>query len=294
VRAHIRKDAIIMKTSPLGLVLLSASISLAGCAFDGTTDPIDSPVADAPNAGGTTDGEPDTDTMPSVPGKDDSAGAPTAAARPTFEVFRSSGSFYFHLTAANHEVMLASEGYETRMGALGGVLAVLDDGGDLSSYDIREATNGQFYFNIEAGNHEIIATSELYTTRSNAVRAAETVVAIIGDYVAFLNARTGARFELFEGGAGHYFRLYAANGEIVMGSEAYSSAAAALNGAFAVADYGLDAANYEVVDGAHGSYFNLRATNGEIIGTSEMYASRGNAVRGVDDIIALLADIEIL
>lgn len=32
-------------------------------------------------------------------------------------------------------------------------------------YVVKQAKDGQFYFNLKAGNHEIIASSEMYTTK---------------------------------------------------------------------------------------------------------------------------------
>lgn len=35
-------------------------------------------------------------------------------------------------------------------------------------FEINRARNGEFYFNLIARNHEIVATSETYTTKQNA------------------------------------------------------------------------------------------------------------------------------
>ena len=37
-----------------------------------------------------------------------------------------------------------------------------------SYYDLKKASDGQFMFNLKAPNHEVIATSERYTTKSAA------------------------------------------------------------------------------------------------------------------------------
>jgi len=47
------------------------------------------------------------------------------SARASFDVFEgANGLTYFHLNAANHEIILASQGYKSRTGALAGVLAL--------------------------------------------------------------------------------------------------------------------------------------------------------------------------
>lgn len=40
---------------------------------------------------------------------------------------------------------------------------------------IRKSVNNQYYFNLYAVNHEIIATSEMYTTKSNCKNGIESV-----------------------------------------------------------------------------------------------------------------------
>lgn len=40
--------------------------------------------------------------------------------------------------------------------------------------DIKRSRAGQWFFSVRAGNHEIIDTSEAYTRRYSAIRAAKT------------------------------------------------------------------------------------------------------------------------
>jgi Uncharacterized conserved protein len=40
---------------------------------------------------------------------------------------------------------------------------------------LRRSSDGQFYFNLEAPNDEVIATSEMYTTKSAAKSGIESV-----------------------------------------------------------------------------------------------------------------------
>lgn len=42
-------------------------------------------------------------------------------------------------------------------------------------FTIRKASNGQFYFNLEASNDEVIATSEMYVTKAGALAGIEAV-----------------------------------------------------------------------------------------------------------------------
>lgn len=223
--------------------------------------------------------------------------AEAVSGRPYFNLLQASnGDYYFNLRAANHEVILQSQGYGARASALNGVLSVMDNGENAARFDLREAANGEFYFNLKSRNGRVIATSETYVTQSGADRGVLGVMRNVGEYLDFLADRAGARFDVFSGADGRfYFNLHAANGEIVLSSQGYSSESSALSATFSVADNGVDAGRYEVRESADGQfYFVLKAANGRVIGTSEMYTTRYSAERSIDGIAALLPEVELL
>jgi uncharacterized protein YegP (UPF0339 family) len=74
------------------------------------------------------------------------------------------GEFYFHLKASNGQIILASEMYERKASAENGIASVKKNAPDDSRYERKDTKNGQFMFNLKAANHEIIGTSETYTT----------------------------------------------------------------------------------------------------------------------------------
>ena|SRR5581483_1507936 len=91
-----------------------------------------------------------------------------------------------------------------------------------SKYELRKSTNGQFYFNLKAGNGEKILTSETYKTKSGAEGGIESVRK---------NAPTDSLYERKTSTSGQpYFVLKAANGEQIGRSETYSSTSAMENG----------------------------------------------------------------
>ena len=86
----------------------------------------------------------------------------------------------------------------------------------------RNAAGGQFMFNLKAGNHEIILSSERYTTKA----AAENGIASVKT-----NAPNDAQFQRKTAKDGSpYFVLVAANGQTIGKSEMYSSPSAMENG----------------------------------------------------------------
>lgn len=76
------------------------------------------------------------------------------------------GQTYFVLKAGNNETILKSEMYKAKASAENGIASVQKNSPQDGRYDRKVATNGQFHFNLKAGNHEIIGQSELYTTES--------------------------------------------------------------------------------------------------------------------------------
>jgi uncharacterized protein YegP (UPF0339 family) len=210
-----------------------------------------------------------------------------------FQTFKGAdGQYYFHLVAGNSEKVLQSEGYTTLSSAKKGVASVKTNAVNSKNYKLLQAESGDWYFNLVAKNGEIIGTSELYRTKTIANKAISTVKAlVIKDLRTEAAATGGAKFSTFKGlDSKTYFHLQAANGEIVLQSEAYSSKSAALTGVESVRTNGRDAEAYEIVDSDNGqSFFHLVAANGEIIGVSEMYASHASAEAAVESLSALIA-----
>jgi hypothetical protein len=100
-------------------------------------------------------------------------------------------------------------------------------------FEIKRATDGQFYFNLKAQNGEIILTSEMYTTKANMHNGITAVMT---------NALLDQRFERKTSKSGEpYFVLKAANGEPIGVSEMYSSPSAMEHGVESVKQHAPDA-----------------------------------------------------
>ncbi len=201
------------------------------------------------------------------------------------------GQFYFSLKSANHKIVLQSEGYKSRSGAENGIASVQNNAVYAEQFNVLEAESGENYFVLKAKNNEIIGVSEMYASKSNAERGAETVDRLVTELNRFEAAENGgAAFDVFvaENDA-YYFNLEAKNGEIVLSSEGYVAKAGALNGIESVRNNGGDVEQYEIREAANGEfYFVLKANNGEIIGVSETYVSKSNATRGLEGVSELI------
>lgn len=75
---------------------------------------------------------------------------------------RKNGEVQFNLKAGNGQTILASEGYTTKAACLNGIESVKKNSQDDGRFDRLEAKNGKPYFNLKAGNGQIIGTSEMY------------------------------------------------------------------------------------------------------------------------------------
>jgi uncharacterized protein YegP (UPF0339 family) len=74
----------------------------------------------------------------------------------------SNGKFFFNLKASNGQTILSSEMYDSKSGAENGIASVKKNAGDDARYERRNATNGDPFFVLKAGNGEVIGRSEMY------------------------------------------------------------------------------------------------------------------------------------
>ncbi len=102
-----------------------------------------------------------------------------------------------------------------------------------AKFQLKQGAGRQFFFNLKAGNGEVILTSELYADKPSAVDGIQSVKA---------NAGMDIRYERRNTRNGHtFFVLTAANGETIGKSELYSSPSAVENGIMSVKKNALGA-----------------------------------------------------
>jgi len=107
-----------------------------------------------------------------------------APGRESFEVFTGEdGQEYFHLRAANGEIVLSSAGYDVRAGALAGIESVREAGREAASYTVFETHDGQYSFNLVAANGEPVGRGESYVSKANAERGVSAVIALLAGQV---------------------------------------------------------------------------------------------------------------
>lgn len=100
------------------------------------------------------------------------------------------------------------------------------------------------------------------------------------------------KFVVFTGKDGqHYFKLKAANGEVIFSGEGYKTRKSCLNGIESVRKNSQDEKRFEVRTAKDGrGYFILKAANGQEIGRSQMYKSDSGCRNGKKSVASNAAD----
>ena len=121
----------------------------------------------------------------------------------------------------------------------------------MGKFVVKETKTG-IKFDLKAGNGEVIATSEVYTTKAACIKGIESVkknaaVAAVEDQTTEGYAtEKNPKFEVYTDKAGEFrFRLKATNGQIIATGEGYKSKSGCMNGIESVKK---NAADSEVVD----------------------------------------------
>ena len=108
----------------------------------------------------------------------------------------------------------------------------------MGKFEIKIRKDGEFQFNLKAGNGEIILTSEGYTTKAACLNGIESVKK---------NSADDSKFEVLEAKNGKlYFRLKAGNGQVIGASQMYASKETAKKGIASVKRNAPDAAIVEL------------------------------------------------
>ncbi|WP_414500494.1 MULTISPECIES: YegP family protein [unclassified Zymobacter] len=94
-----------------------------------------------------------------------------------FEIYKSSeGQFRFRLKVTNNgEIILASEAYTQKVNCKKGIESVKKNAPEDTRYARKENKAGKWYFVLKAGNHEVIGTSQAYSSEAACKKGIESV-----------------------------------------------------------------------------------------------------------------------
>jgi len=120
----------------------------------------------------------------------------------------------------------------------------------MGKFVISANKNGGYHFNLKAGNGEVIAVSETYSSLDSCKNGIESVrkncgAAVEDQTVSNYQQVKNPKFEIYADKKGEFrFRLRAANGEPILASEGYTAKASCKNG---IASVGKNAPDADVV-----------------------------------------------
>ena len=237
--------------------------------------------------------------------EESAAAVPTNDSKYTgkYEVFPEAGLFKYRLKASNGEILIVSQGYTTKAGAIsgidtlkrnviGGIQEIYTDKSDFSQFRIMTSTGAR-----------LVAAGEFYETEKKAQSAFESVKRFANtDKIVELNElpkkemreevvvlkkldeNANGKYEVYSEGKLWFFLLKASNGEVLMESQGYSSKSGALSGLDNVKK-ALIAGNFRVSRDKQDRYmFTLYATNNQALVTGHTYPSKDNCLAAVDSV----------
>ncbi|KPE51184.1 YegP family protein [Chryseobacterium indologenes] len=79
---------------------------------------------------------------------------------------RADHDFQFSLKAGNGQIILTSQGYASKASCQNGIESVKIHSQDDSKYERNIAKDRRSYFNLKAGNGQIIGTSQMYESEN--------------------------------------------------------------------------------------------------------------------------------
>lgn len=93
-----------------------------------------------------------------------------------FELKKSGEKYHFVLKAGNGQVILSSQMYASKSGAMNGIESVKKNCGDENCWERKTAANGKFHFNIKSTNGQIIGSSQMYAAESGMNNGIESIM----------------------------------------------------------------------------------------------------------------------
>ncbi len=88
----------------------------------------------------------------------------------------SDGQYMFNLLAGNGQVILTSELYTNKAGALNGIESVKKNAANADMFERREAKDERPYFILKAGNGQEIGRSQMYAAIDGMENGIESVM----------------------------------------------------------------------------------------------------------------------
>lgn len=213
------------------------------------------------------------------------------------------GEYMSKLSAMNGEVMLSSEIYTTEDGARNGI-ETISKAIETGDFIIYQDKSKAYYYKLKNAANRFLCAGEIYKTKDQCLKAVESVKRIYKDaiivdelvegdkYIDYVPEKD-PKYEVkkgFEGkwkieqdDDGRYFaKLYASNGQVMLGTEGVASKKTAITAMENVKKYAADG-NFVIDRDKFGRfYFKLRNAQKSVVCIGEAYDSLDNCVSALE------------
>ena len=196
------------------------------------------------------------------------------------------------LSALNGEVMLSSETYTTEDGAKSGIETIAK-AIETGEFIIYQDKSKEYYYKLKNANNRFLCAGEIYKTKDQCLKAVESVKRIYknasvspelieGDkYIEYVpeanpvyDVKKGfeGKWKIEQDEEGRYSaRVYASNGQVMLGTEGVASKKSALTSMENVKKYSADG-NFVIDRDKFGRfYFKLRNAQRSVVCIGEAY-----------------------
>ena len=229
-----------------------------------------------------------------------------------FEVYPSGDGYQYRLKASNGEILVVSEVYTTHDGVLKAIEAVQRN---VETGDIRiiEDKHGGFKFKLTSKNYRVLALGANYSTSASAVRASESfkkfalkanVVEIEtpedhdleSSPIEIVNTedKDGGKYLVEKFNGEYSWSLKAANGQILVQAEGYTSRSGVLN-SVETFKKNVENGSFKVVKDKSGSFhFKLYTSSGRVAAIGEFYGSKQLAESAANSVASYYKNSEVV
>lgn len=208
-----------------------------------------------------------------------------------FCVFEQEGFYYFGYLDSSGKCVLRSQGYQSALARDNGIASVKKNHLEKARYNLQEK-DGKWYVGLKAANHQEIALSGAYSSKSEAESAAaimrgEKAQVASGTgkdeylsaekYEGHARAAAESSYSSFSHDGEHYFALLNDKGKVLLRSQGYKSTAARDNGIASVENNRSNRDRFVLVERDGSWFISLKAGNHQEIALSSPYRNEGMA-----------------
>ena len=228
-----------------------------------------------------------------------------------YEIYQVAGGYAYHLKASNGEILVVSETFSTREGAVKAI-DVVKKNLETGTIKFFSDKKGKFKFKLVSKNYRVLLISSNYPTDKGATRASESFkkFAVKADIVdiELVDAeaktatviqiqnkenKTGGKYHIEKYNGEYSCDLKASNGQILCQADGYTTKSGCLNSIESFKK-SVQEGVFKCVKDKTGRYcFKLYSTTGRICLVGESYTSRSSAESAANSVAAFsqLAEI---